>query len=173
MGHIGSHWAEKTPMANSKLNVPGASLRAMLMLPFRGLAFAALFVPSYPLFLTIAWARALYIRLVVGAPSKALAHGSRNRSHDADQHYPNIQVYSQPLDETRLRPALVQLASEDGIEESAISLRFFDEEPQDWPAPDAEPGGGTGSYNIDHFIRSLRQPSRKRRYSIIDHFLLG
>ena len=140
-------------------NMPGATLKAYLMLPVRMIVFGVSFTLMYPLMLTAGLLRALYLRAVVGKPSKILKYGTypppkpvadgatHVANHRACGHYPCQQLYSKPLDEAKLRKALIGLCAEDGIKEEEISLKFFAEEPMDWPS--------SGSYDTTSaFLKS-------------------
>ena len=135
-------------------NMPGANLKAYLMLPLRIVFTGTVVTIMYPLLLTAGYLRALYLRLVVGKPSQILKYGTwpppkdgHIVNHRACGHYPCQQLFSKPLDEAKLRKALVGLAAEDGIKEEEVSLKFFAEEPMDWPS--------TGSYDTTSaFLKS-------------------
>jgi hypothetical protein len=135
------------------LNIPGTSVKAKLMLPLRFLLVSLLFSIFYPLTLVIAILRAIYLRVVVGLPSKILKVGSWKAWHMDDMHYPCHQIYKEPLEEAKLRKVLVELCAEDGIPEEKIDLKFIDEKPNDWPP--------TNSFDVDHFIESNKRPGDK------------
>lgn len=148
--------AEPLTLAKT-LNVPGTSWRAILMLPPRLAVTTVLFSFLYSLSLPIAMLRAIYLRLVKGKPSQILKLGAHNAIHLDDMHYPCQQVYKEPLDESRLRKALVELAAEDGIGEGKIWLKFHAEKPNDWPTASA--------FDIDHLIKK----STVEGYSYFDY----
>jgi len=143
-------------------NVPGTSARAKIMLPFRVLLVTTLWVLLFPLLVTIAMLRALFMRVRRGRPSQILRTGRYNAVHmpAPDLHYNCMHTYTAPLDEARLRKALVELCAEDGISEEKIDLKFFAEEPNDWPA--------SGSHRVDHFIESTKSLG-KEGYSMYDY----
>jgi hypothetical protein len=145
----------------SNVNIPGTSCQAILMLPLRFIFVFILFVLLYPLTLILALLRAIYLRVVIGRPSQILKIGAYGNEHKEGMPYPCQQLYKEPLDEVRLRKALVELCAEDGIEESDIDLTFMAEQPNDWP--------GTGSFDIDHFIESNKRPDNKG-HSYMDYF---
>jgi hypothetical protein len=123
--------------------------------------FGIFFTITYPLMLTAAWVRAIYMRAFKGTPSQILKYGSypppkqaadlppagadgvglQSAAHRACAHYPCQQLYDQPLEEETLRAALIGLAAEDGISEDEILVDFKkDEKPKDWPS--------IGSYDV-------------------------
>ena len=59
--------------------------------------------------------RAVYLRLVVGSPSRVLKFGTYNNTHNADDHYPCMLIFDQPINEQRFRQVLTELAAEAGI----------------------------------------------------------
>jgi len=113
----------------------------------------------FPLCLVIAVLRALYMRCFVGTPSQILKKGNYNRKNSKDQHYLNLQTYNMPLDEKKLRDAIVSLCAEDNIPEEEIDVTFLDEKPNDWPA--------TGSFYSDHFIESLKIPDKPGEHNYV------
>jgi hypothetical protein len=122
------------------------------MLPLRLVFFTVMFIIMYPLMLVVGTLRAIYLRLAVGKPSVVLKYGAyphpkeavdgtlHTSSHQQCEHYGSQQLFSKPLDEEKLRKAVVELCAEDGIEEHEVGVKFFDEEPMDWPA--------SGSYDV-------------------------
>ena len=140
------------------------TLRSRTSRPFqmRICVFSIFFSIFYPLMLMAAWTRAIVLRLTKGTPSQILKYGTypppkqaadlppadaengvglQSASHRACAHYPCQQLYDQPLDEAKLRAALVGLAAEDGITEAEVLVDFkTDEKPNDWPK--------TGSYDV-------------------------
>ena len=91
--------------------------------------------------------RAIYLRLVVGSPSRVLKYGTYNNTHNADDHYPCMLIFDQPINEQRFRQVLNELAAEAGIPPEKMDLKWEPEEPNDWP--------NTGSWDIDYFINRL------------------
>jgi len=155
-------------VSGRKINMPGANLMAYLMLPLRIIVFLFFFTLMYTLMLMFGFLRAVFLRLKVGKPSKILKYGTyphpkpgpdgslQCSNHRACAHYPCQQLYSQPLDEAKLRKVLVELAAEDGIKEHEIEVVFKDEKPNDWPA--------TGSYDVT----SALIPSYSKGYSYLN-----
>jgi len=158
----------------AKRNMPGANLKAYIMLPMRIVVFSFFFSLMFPFMLVAGILRAIFVRLKIGKPSQILKYGTYPYpkpapdgkslvcgAHRACAHYPCQQLYSQPLDEAKLRKVLVELAAEDGISEDEISVIFKDEQPNDWPP--------TGSYDVtsalinsyekgDHYLNKLFEP---------------
>jgi len=157
-------------------------MKAYVMLPLRVGVFGIFFTLMYPFMLVAGTLRAFYLRFRIGLPSQILKYGTYpppkkidkyplvgadgvglvTSTHRACAHYPCQQLYDQPLDEAKLRKALVELCAEDGIEESEILLKFMSEKPQDWPA--------SGSYDVtsallpeshkkgEHYLSPLFEP---------------
>lgn len=65
-------------------------------------------------------------------------------------------TFNKPLEEARLRAALVQLCQEDNIEEDSVSLEMMDSEPHNWPAGPE----GDGSFFIEHYVRCYKPAMR-------------
>jgi len=146
-------------------NMPGANLKAYMMLPIRILVFSLFFSIMYPMFLILGFLRALYLRIVIGPPSKILKYGTYpypntsgagRPTHKAATHYPAQFLYDKPLDEAKLRAALLNLTAEDGIAADEVELTFKEEKPNDWPT--------SGSYDVT----SALLPSFKKGYSYIN-----
>ena len=138
---------EDTKKEKPAYTLPGATLLAYLMLPFRIALWLVLFFLMYPILTLIAFFRAVFMRIKYGAPSKILKYGTKGNSANPDDHYPGHQIYKEPLDEPKLRAALIDLCSEaPDIKEDDIALVFEDEEPNDWPAD--------GNWDADYFIPS-------------------
>lgn len=130
-------------MAVPKVNIPGKSWRAIIALPLRLFLTLLVWTLTCPMMILISVLRALWLRIVKGRPSQILKYGTHNAEHIPGMHYPCMQLYTEPLDEGRLRKALVELLAEDGVEEKDIYLKFNADEPKDWPQ--------TGSFNLAHF----------------------
>lgn len=137
---------EEAPLGNKKhlLNIPGTSCHSRLLLPLRLLAVVLAWTFTGPLFIIVAMLRAVYLRLVRGRPSQILKFGAYNGFHQRDLHYPCLQVFEEPLDEPRLKKALIELCAEDGIREKDIDLKFFSDQPKDWPL--------SGSFDLNYFL---------------------
>ena len=103
-----------TEPAGDGPRLPGANVLAYLMLPFRVTLVLLIFGLFYPLLLLATVLRAVGLRVFVGKPSQILKLGSRGNDHKADQHYPCQMLFDAPLEEARLRPALLKLCAEDG-----------------------------------------------------------
>ena len=114
---------DKDRPASPIINIPGSSAYAQAMLPVRTALFLGVFNVAYPLLLVSSALRAVYLRARIGLPSQILAKGSHGNTHVADQHYPCQMLFSQPLDENRLRQVLVGLCGEGGIDESEVRIR--------------------------------------------------
>lgn len=139
---------------DKKLKLPGGNCLAIVTLPLRIVIFLILFVLLYILMLLGAFLRAIFMRCWHGKPSKILKKGSFNNVHKPGIHYPGMQLFDHPLDEQKLRPALVGLCAEDGLKEEEIDLTFVDEEPNpEWPDP-AHPAAGSPRF-MNHYVRSL------------------
>jgi len=146
-------------------NMPGANAKAYLMLPVRVAVFLFFFCLMYPLCCIAGFLRALYLRVAVGKPSEILKYGTYpypntegpgRSTHAAATHYPAQLLYDQPLDEAKLRAALLSVTAEDGIKADEVALTFMEEKPNDWPA--------TGSYDVT----SALLPSFQKGYSYIN-----
>lgn len=140
------------------VKIYGTSLRARLAFPARVVFVTLLWCLIFPPLVLVAVLRALYLRLKVGRPSQILRKGRYNAVHQQGLHYPCMQTYKEPLNEARLRSALVSLCAEDGIEGKDVDLKFHTEQPNDWPQ--------TGSWDADHFIESIKRPGEKGRHFI-------
>ena len=58
--------------------------------------------------------------------------GPGRSTHAAATHYPAQLLYDQPLDEAKLRAALLSVTAEDGIKADEVALTFMEEKPNDW-----------------------------------------
>ena len=128
----------------SQLNIPGQNEKANAMLPARVAIFSAAMAVAYPLLLTVCILRAVFMRTTKGTPSQILQKGTYNNAHLPDQHYTCQLLFDKPLEEPRLRAALVELCAEDGITEDQIDLSFEDATPASWPA--------TGSHRMNAYL---------------------
>ena len=157
------------------------------MLPLRVAVAGSVFTLVFPPLLLGTSLRSIYMKLAYGKPSRILKHGTLNNTNDEDMHYPCQVLLNQPLDEAKLKVALVGLcgkfsaplrlrqllvitffssevlaitaeAQAGGIAEKNVSLEFVAEEPRDWPIPEtADARGETGSFDIDYFIPAFRK----------------
>jgi len=145
-------------LKSAPYTLPGTSGQAYLMLPVRIIVTSFFVVLMYPVLLPVSLLRAIYLRCVRGKPSQILKYGTYNDSHMDAMHYPCQQLFKEPLEETRLRKALVELCAEDGIDEKGIFLKFWEEQPNDWPS--------TGSFPMDHFIESNKRGDSDGRHYV-------
>ena len=83
-------------------NMPGANLKAYLMLPLRIVFTGTVVTIMYPLLLTAGYLRALYLRLVVGKPSQILKYGSRG-GRMGGMYYPAQVVFTRPFEKQKLK----------------------------------------------------------------------
>ena len=95
-----------------RFNVPGSSAYAVAMLPLRVAVSSGFFTLLFPPLLVGTSLRSIYMRLAYGRPSQILKHGTFNNSNDEDMHYPCQFLCNQPLDEAKLKAALVGLCAE-------------------------------------------------------------
>jgi len=130
------------------LRLPGSSAFAYAMLPLRLVVWTVLFALLFPLLLLMGTLRAIYLRLRVGLPSQILAKGTRGNTNDPDVHYPCIHLFTKPINEPKMRAALVSLCAENNIQEKDLLLEFGDEAPLDWPS-------SAGNWPADYRIKSL------------------
>jgi len=132
------------------LRIPGFNICAYLMLPLRVLVWGMAFMFLYLLLLPISMLRAIYLRLVVGPPSKILVKGTRpiQNHQPGGGNYLSQMLFSQPFDATKLKAALISAAGDDNIKEHEVELTVMDEVPRDWPVE----GSYGGSCGADYFI---------------------
>lgn len=122
---------------------------AYLMFPFRLVFFLVMFTIVYTLVLVISILRAIYLRLAKGAPSQILKQGTYPvRNYKPDMNYVSYIFFDKPLEEDRLRKALVSLCAEDDVPEDKIEVKMFDEVPTDWAAG----AGNVGSVRSDYYL---------------------
>jgi len=126
-------------MSGKQPSVPGLNACSLLMLPFRIALFLPIFALFYSILLPLALARAVYLRIVYGKPSKILSKGTMTKADGTKKHLPGSanyisqMLFSQPFDEVRLKAALVSVAGEDHIEEHEVELNMRPAEVTEWP----------------------------------------
>ena len=130
-------------------SMPGANPMAYAMMPLRILVYLFFVCLMWPMATLASILRACFLRITVGAPSKILKYGSYpypkadgpgRPTHVAAKHYPAQHLFTEPLDETKLRAAVVSTAADDGIAEDEVEVKLMPEVPTDWPS--------SGSYDV-------------------------
>merc|ERR1711998_515055 len=112
----------KASLAAAKGSIPGGTICSIVAMPMRILVWLLFMLFLFPLFMTIGFWRALYIRGCIGKPSKALEYATRCNNHAAGMYYPCMMLFDAPFEEERLRKAFVELCLEDGIKEEVMEL---------------------------------------------------